>query len=291
MLNYNHLYYFHVAALEGSVAAAAVRLGVTQPTVSEQVRALERALDVSLFERQSTGLRLTEAGRLAFEHTQVMFRASEHLAEALRHGPRTLPTTLRIGLSGAVARTTSTDFLLPLLELEGCIPSIRAADTTELLRDLRGSELDLVLCETEPPEAGRRGLEFVQLATMSLIAVGPPALVLAPDWQDAKLINYRVSSALRWDVDAYLEAKGLRPKLVGESDDALFLLEAAARAGYVTFVPRSIARDAIANGRLAVIVELRPSHAGVFALYQDGSSSDLARRAVEVLVAHLRTVT
>lgn len=54
MLNYNHLYYFHVAALEGSVAAAAVRLGVTQPTVSEQVRALERALEVSLFERQST---------------------------------------------------------------------------------------------------------------------------------------------------------------------------------------------------------------------------------------------
>ncbi|MBL0213428.1 MAG: LysR family transcriptional regulator [Myxococcales bacterium] len=291
MLNYNHLYYFHVAALEGSVAAAAVRLGVTQPTVSEQVRALERALEVSLFERQSTGLRLTEAGRLAFEHTQVMFRASEHLSEALGHGPRALPKTLRIGLSGAVARTTSTDFLLPLLELEGCIPSIRAADTTELLRDLRGSELDLVLCETEPPEAGRRGLEIVKLATMTLIAVGPPSLVLAPDWQDAKLINYRVSSALRWDVDAYLEAKGLRPRLVAESDDALFLVEAAAHAGYVTFVPRSIARDAIANGRLAVIAELGPSHAGVFALYQDGSSADLARRAVELLVAHLRAVT
>jgi len=52
MLNYNHLHYFHVAALEGSVAGAAVKLGVTQPTVSEQVRSLERALGVSLFERQ-----------------------------------------------------------------------------------------------------------------------------------------------------------------------------------------------------------------------------------------------
>ena len=34
-LNYNHLYYFHVAAIEGTVAAAAVRLGVTAATVSE----------------------------------------------------------------------------------------------------------------------------------------------------------------------------------------------------------------------------------------------------------------
>src|SRR5580692_3474889 len=48
VLNYNHLHYFHVAANAGSLAAAAVELGVKQPTVSEQLRALERALEVSL---------------------------------------------------------------------------------------------------------------------------------------------------------------------------------------------------------------------------------------------------
>jgi LysR family transcriptional activator of nhaA len=42
MLNYNHLYYFHVVATEGSFANAAERIGVTQPTVSEQVKALEQ---------------------------------------------------------------------------------------------------------------------------------------------------------------------------------------------------------------------------------------------------------
>ena len=288
MLNYNHLYYFHVAAQEGSVASAAGRLGVTQPTVSEQVRALERALGVPLFERHPTGLRLTEAGRLAFEHTSVMFRAGEHLAEALGHGTREMPKTLRIGLSGSVARTTSTDFLMPLLALEQCMPSIRAGDTTELLRDLRGSELDLVLCETEPPEAARRGLEIVQLDTMTLVAVGQPGLALAPDWQDAKLIQYRGSSAFRWDVDNYLDAKGLRPKIVAESDDALFLVEASARGGYVAFVPRSICRDAILGGRLAAFAELTPAHAGVYALYQDGAAAELARRAVSVLVEHVK---
>jgi LysR family transcriptional regulator, transcriptional activator of nhaA len=291
MLNYNHLYYFHVAAQEGSVASAAGRLGVTQPTVSEQVRALERALGVPLFERHPTGLRLTEAGRLAFEHTSIMFRAGEHLAEALGHGTSDLPKTLRIGLSGAVSRTTSTDFLMPLLALEECMPSIRAGDTTELLRDLRGSELDLVLCETEPPEAARRGLEIVQLDTMTLVGIGQPGLELAPDWQDGRLIQYRGSSAFRWDIDNYLESKGLRPKVVAESDDALFLVEAVARGGYIAFVPRSICRDAIGAKRLKAIAELTPAHAGVYALYQDGASAELARRAVNVLVEHVKAAT
>ncbi len=288
MLNYNHLHYFHVAALEGSVAGAAVKLGVTQPTVSEQVRALERALAVSLFERQPTGLKLTEAGRLTFEHTSVMFRAGERLSEALGHSVANLPRSLRIGIASSVARTTTTDFLMPLLALDGCLPSIRSGDSVELLRDIRGSELDLVLCESEPPEAARRGLEVVLIDTMSLVAVGPPGLKIAPDWQDARLVHYRTSSSVRWDVEAYLDEKGLRPKVAAESDDALFLVEAAARGGYIAFVPRSVARDPIAAGRLVQIAEVDAVQAGVYALYEDGASSDLARRAVEVLVEHVK---
>src|SRR6476620_1420076 len=103
MLNYNHLYYFHVAATAGSVANAAQRLGVTQPTVSEQVKALERVLGIALFDRQPSGLKLTEAGRLTFEHTSIMFRAGERLAEALGHSVSNLPRSLRIGIASSVA--------------------------------------------------------------------------------------------------------------------------------------------------------------------------------------------
>lgn len=289
MLNYNHLYYFHVAAVEGSVAAAAVRLGVTQPTVSEQVRALERALGVTLFERLPTGLKLTEAGRLAFEHTQVMFRAGEHLAESLGQDPHDVPKSLRVGISGSVARTTSTDFLMPLLSIEECAPSIRVGDTVELLRDLRGSELDLVLCETEPPTPAQRGLEITQLATATLVAVSKTGLQLAPDWADARLIHYRGSSAFRWEVEEFLEARGLRPHVAGETDDALFLVEAAAHGPFVAFVPLSIARDAISAGRLTVIAEMSRGRAGVYALYHAGAAAEMARRAVTALVDYVKS--
>jgi LysR family transcriptional regulator, transcriptional activator of nhaA len=288
MLNYNHLYYFHVAATEGSVVAAAQRLRVTQPTVSEQLRTLERTLGVALFERQVSGLRLTDAGRLAFEQTSLMFRAGERLMQALGHDPALLPRTLRVGISASVGRATSTHFMLPLLALDGSIPSIRGGDGVDLLRDLRANELDLVLIESEPPSAARQGLELLELDRVTLLAVGQPNMTPTPDWQNIGIVQYRASSALRWDIEAYLNDHGLRPKVVGEADDPLFLLEAAARGGYVSFVPRSVARDAIATGRLKTLATLSSTHAGVFALYQDGDTSDLARRAVHMLLEQIQ---
>ena len=288
MLNYNHLHYFHVAAGEGSVAAAADRLGVTQPTVSEQIRALERTLGVALFERTTTGLRLTDAGRLAFEHTSVMFRAGERLVQSLVETSRTMPRSLRVGLSGSVARTTTADFLMPLLAIPDCTPAIQLGDTALLVRMLRGNELDLVLCETAPPEANRRGLEIAMIDECKLVAVAAPSIEPAADWQDVALVQYRATSSYRWDVEAFLDAKHLRPKIAAEADDSLFLLEAAARGGYISFVPRSIARDAIVAGRLRVLARIEPAHSGVYALYQNVESADLARRAVEVLVEHAR---
>jgi LysR family transcriptional regulator, transcriptional activator of nhaA len=284
MLNYNHLYYFHMAATEGSIASAAQRLGVSQGTVSEQVRTLERTLRVSLFERQPGGLKLTEAGRLAFEHTSVMFRAGERLSEALGHDHGQLPRTLRIGLTGAVGRTTTANFLLPLLAIPGCVPSIRGGDAGELIRDLRANELDLVLCESEPPDSALNGLEVAVLDRMKLVAVAAPTLEIADDWSNVALVHYRPSSAFRWDIEEFLDERNLRPSIAAESDDSLFLIEAAARGGYVAFVPSTVARDAVAAGRLRALATLTPSHGGIHAIYQDGVSAELVRRAITTLI-------
>jgi LysR family transcriptional regulator, transcriptional activator of nhaA len=291
LLTFNHLHYFHVAAVEGSVAAAAEKLGVTQPTVSEQLRALEKSLGVVLFERTPSGLKLTDAGRLAFEHTSVMFRAGERLVESLGHDAREMPRTLRVGLSTSVARATSSDFLLPLLAMNECVPVIRSTDSVELLRALRASELDLVLCETEPPEAAKRGLEIAVIDKTTLVAVTSPRIAPTADWQDVHLIHYRASSAYRWEVETFLRANKLHPKMAGEADDSLFMVEAAAHGSYVVVVPRLVARDAISNGRLKVLAQFESSQSGVHALYQEGTSAELSRRAVELLITQAKSLT
>jgi len=291
VLNYNHLYYYHVAANEGSVAGAAAHMGVTQPTVSEQIRALERVLKVTLFERTATGLRLTEIGRLAHEHTSIMFRAGDRLIEALGYGGEQTPRTLHIGLSAAVARSSAADFLTPLFAIEDSVPSIRTGEALDLIRDLRAADLDLVLTESPPPENAMQGLECVELAHSALVAVAPPRVQPSASWDNVGLVQYRIASSSRWAIDAYLDDNGLRPRVVGEADDALLLIEAAVRGGFMAFVPGSVARDPVAAGRLRVVASIDPVRVMVHAVYQDGESAELARRAVAALVEHARSMS
>jgi len=74
-------------------------------------RILERALGVQLFERSPAGLRLTQAGRDAFEHTTAMFLAGERLVEVLGQTIAPPVIALRVGVSASMSRTIAADFL------------------------------------------------------------------------------------------------------------------------------------------------------------------------------------
>lgn len=73
-LNYHHLLYFWTVAKEGTIAAASERLHLAQPTLSSQIKKLEKSIDVKLFERQGRGLKLTDQGQIAFRYADEIFR-------------------------------------------------------------------------------------------------------------------------------------------------------------------------------------------------------------------------
>jgi DNA-binding transcriptional LysR family regulator len=230
-------------------------------------------------------MRLTAAGQTAYEHTTAIFRSGERLEQVLADKPDDAPVSLRVGTSGSVARATSTDFLLPLFALDGCMPVIRIGDTVELIRDLRGNELDLVLCETEPAESSLEGLQHAVVDHIPLVVIAPADRELPPDWSGVRFVQYRTSSNFYWEVARFLEAQNLKPEIVGEADDPFLMVEAVARSSHLAIVPTSVARDAIAAGRVRALMKLDSAHAGVHALYQDGSSGDLVRHAIERLIS------
>jgi LysR family transcriptional regulator, transcriptional activator of nhaA len=284
LLNYNHLHYFHVAAVEGSVGGAAQYLGVTQPTISEQLRTLEKALGVVLFERQPSGLKLTEAGRLTFKHTSVMFGAGARLAEELDHGSQQVPHVLRVGVCGPVARMSASSLLTPLLGIERCVPSIRIAEHVELLRDLRSGALDLALTDTEPPKSERRGIECLLLQRTQLSVVARPDLQPSATWRELELLHYRVGSQLRWDVDAFLTSRGVQPRIAAEADDAWLLLDAVGVGNHIAVIPYALVREALATGKLRELERFQSAHVGLYAVHRTGV--DLARSAVDRLASH-----
>lgn len=69
------------AAQTGSVSRAAERMGLSQPTVSLQIQALEREFGVPLFERRGPRIRLTEAGRLLHDLAQRLVDGMDCLRE------------------------------------------------------------------------------------------------------------------------------------------------------------------------------------------------------------------
>jgi LysR family transcriptional activator of nhaA len=83
MYNYNHLHYFYVTAKSGGVNAAAKHLRISQPSLSSQLKVLERSLDVRLFQKVGRNNQLTPAGLVIYGFCRRMFELSEEMCELI----------------------------------------------------------------------------------------------------------------------------------------------------------------------------------------------------------------
>ena len=81
-LDWNQLKAFLETAETGSLSAAARKLGLTQPTLSRQVAAIERHMGVTLFERVGKAMALTTTGLDLLEHARAMGAAAQALGLA-----------------------------------------------------------------------------------------------------------------------------------------------------------------------------------------------------------------
>jgi DNA-binding transcriptional LysR family regulator len=173
---------------------------------------------------------------------------------------------------------------MPVFALDECVPTIRSGDFADLLRDLRAHDLDLLLCESDPGQAARPGLELVSIQQTRLVGITSSEVTLSERWEDAALVHYRPSSVYRFPIDTFLEGQELRPRIAAETDDALIMLSAVIRGGFTAFVPWSVAREPVAAGQVKVVAVVKPENVAVHALYHDVESAAIARRAVELLV-------
>jgi LysR family hydrogen peroxide-inducible transcriptional activator len=119
---------------------------VSQPALSAQVRALEEALGVQLFERSRRGVTITRAGAGLVERARGALRALDDLAEAARAAREPLCGPLHLGVIPTIA-----PYLLPrwLPEVRRRHPRLalylHEERTDDLVRGLREGRLDLLL--------------------------------------------------------------------------------------------------------------------------------------------------
>src|SRR6266481_10154692 len=97
-LEIRHFRYFLAVAEAGSFSRAADRLGVSQPNISQQLRDLETALRVDLFQRRGKRILLTSAGLIFQEHARAILRQVEAFLQELTIEPGKMRGTLHVGV-------------------------------------------------------------------------------------------------------------------------------------------------------------------------------------------------
>jgi LysR family transcriptional regulator, cyn operon transcriptional activator len=101
-LDIRHLRYFLAVAEAGSFSRAADRLGISQPSVSQQMRDLETGLRVALFQRRGKRILLTPRGLIFQEHARAMLHQLENFLQELNSEPGELRGALRLGVIPAL---------------------------------------------------------------------------------------------------------------------------------------------------------------------------------------------
>jgi DNA-binding transcriptional LysR family regulator len=174
-LETRELAHFMAVADELHFGRAATRLGITQPALSKTIRQLERRLGVTLFERTSRAVALTEAGRVLTREARIALDAVSAAAlRTQRAGTREPLLTLALKPGGDAGLLPA---ILAAYEREpGALP-VEVVFGAAPCRMLREGHADAALLLAPPGEAG--GLDTVALLTEAPVAVLPVSHPLA----------------------------------------------------------------------------------------------------------------
>ena len=243
----------------GSFSQAAERLGVTQPAVSLQIRALEERLGRQLLDRSGRRVEPTEAGRRLYRSAQRMLALEEQLLDDVAAGAEgELTGTLQIGASTGPAA-----IVVPLLlcEFQQENPSVKVAltvaDTQAVVEHVAARELELGLVGAARRQ---RGVAFEPFLRDEVILACPPDHAFAgrtitiDELREQRLIVMQEGGGVRQLLEDELRRGGHRLR---DFDVRLELglqesVRSAVLAGYgVTFISRSAVEAELAAGRVA----------------------------------------
>lgn len=254
-INFNHLRYFWSVAHEGSLTRAAERMNLSQSALSVQIQKLEHQMGHPLFERVGKKLILTEAGQIALDYADTVFKAEDELMSTFQGRPLDNRQVLRVGALTTLSRNFQLEFLRPLVGRSDVELIVRSGNIRDLLAQLEAHAVDVVLANSAAPQDSRSSLRnhLLNEQPVSLVGrprTGKPEFRFPEDLRTEPLLLPSLDSDIRVAFDRVLELTGIRPTILAEVDDmAMLRLLAREREG-LTLVPPIVVRDELKAGIL-----------------------------------------
>ena len=254
-LNFNHLHYFWSVAHEGSLTRAAERMNLSQSALSVQIQKLERQIGHPLFDRLGKKLILTEAGKIALDYADTVFKAGDELISTLRGRPLASRQILRVGALTTLSRNFQLEFLRPLVGRADVELIVRSGTLRDLIAQLETHAIDVVLANSAAPLDNRSLLRnhLLNEQPVSLVGRPPrrkPRFRFPNDLRTEPILLPSLDSDIRVAFDRILELAGIRPNILAEVDDMAMLRLLARERDGVTLVPPIVVRDELRTGIL-----------------------------------------
>jgi DNA-binding transcriptional LysR family regulator len=260
-----HIRYFIAVAEEENVSRAALKLHVSQPALSRQIRDLEDELRFALFKRTAKSVQLTDAGRAFLaEAREVLKRSDEAVNKA-----RAIATGGRGELHVGYAPSPTARILPATLRVfQTRMPKVRVRlhdlSSEEIVAGLRDGTIEVAVL-VRPTRAMLRGLRFEELARDPLCLAVPPGHPLARRRsvsvaqvarESLVVFNRKDYADYHEHLDNIFAGSKLKPRIAEEHDSGTSLIAAVEAGAGVAITSTALACSA---GRRLKLVPISPA--------------------------------
>jgi DNA-binding transcriptional LysR family regulator len=299
-----HLRYFVAVAEEAHMTRAAARLGIQQPPLSAQIKALEKDIGVVLFTRHPRGVALTAGGSALLPAARSILASVERARLHVVHSAEGMEGNVCVGFTTSVAaHSFSSDVIrayrraYPRVSLD-----LRESNAAELTQLTARGEMHVALLRlpvAKPPE-----LVFAQLLDEEMLLVLPRDHALLAPRRGRAVTHVTLASLAREpfvlvrrpgapgmyaDLLQACYAAGFTPQIAAEVDHMLTNINLVAAGIGVSVVPasmRGFRRDCVAYCRLDDAPGLR---APITLAYRAGNRNPAAANFIALARRHART--
>lgn len=262
-----HLRYFVAVAEAENVSRAALKLHVSQPGISRQIRDLEDEIGFQLFERSAKSLKLTGAGKSFLTEARAVLRRVDEAVKTARAIATSGQGELHVGY----APSPTARILPPTLRaFQAELPNVRVrlhdCSTEEMIAGLREGKLQIAFL-VRPTSGMLRGVQFEEIMRDKIcVAVAPNhpfarrrAVTLAEVAREPLMIYSRAEyPEAHEDLMAMFAGVKSKPRIAEEHDGVTSLIAGVESGAGVALVAESIA--CLAGPRLK-LVRVTPSPA------------------------------
>ncbi|MEP6817337.1 MAG: LysR family transcriptional regulator [Marmoricola sp.] len=302
MLSLHQLRCFLATYEQGSLTAAAEQLGYAQPSVSEQVRSLEKTIGADLFRRVGRGVVPTTVAEALRPHAERTLAAAEEARRAAQSVTALETGTIRFGMFGTARLYASAGLVADVLERQpGERVELVGQNSSDVLEDLRRGRLEAAMIAM--PQISSEGMEITPVARDELVYISADPDRLATPVTAARLARaslvmpettWRSVDATRIVLRRMLHEAGRNPQTRIEVEDVEAAVELVGMGLADSVIPHGAAVQLLPRlAPEAGWVSLRPRQYDTIAIvHRAGATlSPAAKLVIELATRRIQEMT